>query len=98
MTDKLRVDKTIRDFAIKDLRDLIPTQSVDRLCALVAEMTSYTTFLDGYDRYGLLVSLLERRLLSDEYDAHGGCITKLAKTLKINRGTMTKKLKIYGII
>lgn len=64
-------------------------------------MNSYFNLLDGSevtDVYRLVMSEVEAPLLESVLKYTRGNQTKAAEVLGLNRGTLRKKLKIYGLL
>ncbi|MBV1869401.1 MAG: DNA-binding transcriptional regulator Fis [Gammaproteobacteria bacterium] len=64
-------------------------------------MDSYFNLLDGSDVtdvYRLVMSEVEAPLLESVLKHTNGNQTKAAEVLGLNRGTLRKKLKIYGLL
>ena len=64
-------------------------------------MNSYFNLLDGSDVtdvYRLVMSEVEAPLLESVLKHTSGNQTKAAEVLGLNRGTLRKKLKIYGLL
>ncbi len=64
-------------------------------------MKSYFTLLDGSevtDVYRLVMSEVEAPLFESVLEYTGGNQTKAAEVLGLNRGTLRKKLKQYGLL
>ena len=64
-------------------------------------MDTYFSMLDGSDVsevYQLVMSEVEAPLLESVLKYTRGNQTKAAKVLGLNRGTLRKKLKIYGLL
>jgi len=72
------------------------------LCECVDEaLTNYFTSLDGSDPVGLyqlVLEQVEKPLLQQIMQYVGNNQCKAATVLRINRGTLRKKLKQYGLL
>jgi two-component system, NtrC family, nitrogen regulation response regulator NtrX len=67
----------------------------------VMRLTGSTAALDGSDAANKLtaaVSSFERSFLRSELEKHGGSIADLARSLGIDRGNLSKKLKSYDLV
>jgi Fis family transcriptional regulator len=74
-------------------------QPLLRDCVQVA-LTNYFAHLDGQaitDLYNMVLQEVEAPLLETVMQHSRGNQTRAAKLLGLNRGTLRKKLKLYGI-
>ncbi|MDR9439944.1 MAG: DNA-binding transcriptional regulator Fis [Halomonas sp.] len=69
--------------------------------AVEASLTRYFDHLDGSsvtDLYAMVMAEVEAPLLASVLDHTQGNQTRAAEMLGLNRGTLRKKLKHYGLI
>ncbi|MCL7940846.1 DNA-binding transcriptional regulator Fis [Halomonas sp. ATCH28] len=69
--------------------------------AVEASLTRYFDHLDGSDAsdlYAMVMAEVEAPLLSSVLEHTQGNQTRAAEMLGLNRGTLRKKLKHYGLI
>jgi len=69
--------------------------------AVRSAMETYFSHLDGHEAtglYSLVMEEVERPLLESVLDYYSGNQSKAAEALGLNRGTLRKKLKQYGLI
>ena len=89
--------------AIKDTTATInqPTVVVSWQQVLTDSLTNYLDHIDGVavtNLYDLVVSEVEEPLIQQTLDFTNGNQTKTAQILGINRGTLRKKMKRFGLI
>ena len=69
--------------------------------AVKTAMDTYFSHLDGHEATGLYTMVMEeveRPLLESVLDYYSGNQSKAAEALGLNRGTLRKKLKQYGLL
>ena len=69
--------------------------------AVRSAMEAYFSHLDGHEAtglYTLVMEEVERPLLESVMDYYSGNQSKAAEALGLNRGTLRKKLKQYGLL
>jgi Nif-specific regulatory protein len=72
-------------------------ESIEALATKLAEKSLEEYAMREGELYNLVVGQLEQQLLREALERHGGVKTRTADFLGINRNTLNKKVKIYGI-
>ncbi len=96
MSEALRVDSVITTITKPETEASSPTL---RECVEEA-INSYFQQLDGHptgDLYKMVMEEVEEPLFRSVLEYTGGNQSKASELLGINRGTLRKKLKLYGL-
>jgi two-component system nitrogen regulation response regulator NtrX len=73
----------------------IDLEEVQRLCGVQADATGD---VEATNKLMAAVENFERSFLRAELEKHGGNISELARSLGIDRGNLSKKLKSYDLV
>jgi Fis family transcriptional regulator len=96
MSEALRVDSVVTSISPSATDSSSQTL---RECVKEA-MTSYFQHLDGHptgELYKMVMAEVEEPLFRSVLEYTGGNQSKASELLGINRGTLRKKLKLYGL-
>lgn len=96
MTQQIRLNQTITELA-PNIEGLIPQDTLERLRAVLIELTVSFKDVPDDERHALLTSLCDREVLRLTYCQSKRTKAEAHRRIKGSRQTLSKRLNLYGI-